>query len=123
VFREGTDRRRAPSFVGEDIAIIFRHAMNTYRLLFYLNADERRNNDSYWRVAYGVAGMPLVRSLIDCLYNVTAILQNPAEQGRAYRRSGIKKTLNDLDEDYRRYHDQPQWEAYILGCPTWSPSP
>jgi hypothetical protein len=53
--------------------------------LFYLNADERRKNDCYWKVIDGVAAMPLVRSLIDCLYNVTAILQNCAVQGPAYR--------------------------------------
>jgi hypothetical protein len=47
-------------------------------------------------LTYGIAAMPLVRSLIDCLYNVTAILQNPAEQGAAYRKSGIKRTLIDL---------------------------
>ena len=113
VFREGSDHLRAPSFVGEDISTIIRHALSTYQLLFYLNADERRKNDCYWRVTYGVAAMPLVRSLIDCLYNVTAILQNPAEQGRAYRKSGIKKTLMDLEEDYQRYRGQPRWEAYI----------
>jgi len=44
---------------------------------------------------------------------VTAILQNPAEQGRAYRKSGLKKTLLDLDEDDRRYHGQPKWEADV----------
>ena len=113
VFREGSNHLRAPSFVGEDISIIIRHALSTYLLLFYLNADERRKNDCYWRVTYGVAAMPLVRSLIDCLYNVTAILQNPAEQGPAYRKSGIKRTIIDLDEDYHRYRGQPQWEAYV----------
>jgi len=113
VFREGSDHLRAPAFVGEDIAIMIRHALSTYRLLFYLNADERRTNDCDWRVTYGVAAMPLVRSLIDCLYNVTAILQNPTERGGAYHKSGIKKTLIDLDEDYQRYRGQPRWEAYV----------
>jgi len=113
VFREGSDHLQAPSFVGEMISIMIRHALSTYHLLFYLNADERRKSDCYWRVEYGVAAMPLVRTLIDCLYNVTAILQNPAEQGRAYRKSGIKKTLIDLDEDCQRYRGQPQWEAYV----------
>lgn len=113
VFREGSDHLHAPSFVGQDVAIVLRHALSTYHLLFYLNADDRRKDDCYWRVNYGVAAMPLVRSLIDAFYNVTAILQNPAEQGPAYRKSGIKKTLIDLNEDYQRYRGQPQWEAYI----------
>ncbi len=113
VFREGSQHLDAPSFVGEDIAIMVRHALSTYKLLFYLNADERRKNDCDWGVTYGVAAMTLVRGLIDCLYNITAILQSPAEQGRAYRKSGIKKALADLEEDYQRYRGQPQWEAYV----------
>ncbi len=113
VYREGSDHLCAPFFVGEDICIMIRHAVSIYRLLFYLNADERRSDDCFWRVKYGVAAMPLIRSLIDCLYNVTAILENPAEQGRSYRRSGIKKLLIDLDEKSDRYRGQPRWEAYI----------
>jgi hypothetical protein len=113
VFLEGSQHLRAPSLVGENIAIMIRHALSTYQLLFYLNADERRKNDLDWKDTYGVAAMPLVRSLIDCLYNMTSILQNPVERGAAYHKSGIKKTLIDLDEDHRRYRGQPQWEAYV----------
>jgi hypothetical protein len=57
--------------------------------------------------------MSLVRSLIDCLYNVTAILQSPADKGPAYRKSGLRKILNDLDEDHQRYSGQPEWESYV----------
>ena len=46
------------------------------------------------------------RSLIDCLYNVVAILEDPVEKGPQYRKSGLKKTLDDIDEDLRRYADQ-----------------
>jgi hypothetical protein len=60
VFREGPDHLRAPSFVGQDLALMIRYAMSAYKLLFYLNADERRKNDSYWQVTYGVTAMPLV---------------------------------------------------------------
>jgi hypothetical protein len=91
VFREGSDHLGAPSFVGEDISIIIRHALSTYQLLFYANADERRKNDCYWRVTYGVAAMPLVRSLIDCFYNVTAILQNPLSGARLITRVALKR--------------------------------
>jgi hypothetical protein len=113
VFREGPAHISAPSYVGQDIALIFRYAISIYNPLFYLNADERRRDDVYWNTRYGVTAMSLVRSLIDCLYNVTAILENPAERGPAYRKSGIKKTLTVLDEDQSKYAGQEKWEEYI----------
>jgi hypothetical protein len=92
---------------------MLRYSLSIYNLLFYLNADVRRQEDSNWQVRYGVSAMSLVRSLIDCLYNVTAILQNPAEAGPAYRKSGLKKVLKDLEEDHTRYAGQPKWELYV----------
>src|SRR6266478_656154 len=87
VRREGTKYLQAPDFVAEDLFIIVRQALATYHLLFYLNADERRGQDCYWNNQYDVVTAPLVRSMIDCLYNITAILEDP-ERGVAYRTSG-----------------------------------
>jgi hypothetical protein len=113
VFREGRTHIAGPPYVGEDIATILRYAASIYNLLNYLNADARRKEDCYWYSRYGVTAMSLVRSLIDCLYNTTAILENPAVRAAAYRKSGLRRTLNDLDEDYRTYRGQPEWEAWI----------
>src|ERR1035437_3609773 len=77
--REGPRYLSAPPFVAEDLFMMVRNTMATYNLLFYLNADERREDDCYWNPAYGVVTAPTVRSMIDCLYNVTAILENPAQ--------------------------------------------
>jgi|ERR1035438_9412119 hypothetical protein len=90
VFREGAAQVGWPAYVSEDIAMMLRYSRSIYNLLFYLNADVRREGDCDWHTHYGVSALSLVRSLIDCLYNVTTILQNPKENGAAYRRSGIK---------------------------------
>jgi hypothetical protein len=90
-----------------------RYAASVYNLLNYLNADDRRKGDCYWHQRYGVTAMSLVRSLIDCLYNVTAILENPAEKGPTYRKSGLKRTLDDLNEDYERYRGQKAWKSFV----------
>lgn len=58
--------------------------------------------------------MSLVRSLIDCLYNVTAILQDPIPKGAEYRKSGLRKMLADLDDDERDYGGDPKWDAYVI---------
>lgn len=112
VKREGPKYLRAPAFVAEDIHMMIRQAIATYNLLFYLNADERRDGDCYWNPNYGVVTAPLVRSMIDALYNITLILEDPAENGPAYRKSGIKKRLLDIEEDRQTYAGKPEWEDY-----------
>lgn len=113
VFREGVSQSGWPPFVSEDIATMLRYSRSVYNLMFYLNADERRRDDPNWSIQYGVSAISLIRSLIDCLYNVTAILQNPAERGAAYRRSGLRRVLNDLEDDRQTYAGQPEWEEWI----------
>lgn len=97
VFREGPQHIAEPPYVAEDIAMLVRYGASVYNLLNYLNADERRKGDCYWYVRYGVTAMSLVRSLIDCLYNVIAILEDPAEKAP---RSGLKKSLDDIDRTF-----------------------
>jgi hypothetical protein len=111
VRREAAQRLPAPEFVAEDMFTIIRHALATYHLLLYLNADERREQDCYWKEQYGVVAASLVRSMIDCLYNITAILEAP-QKGVVYRKSGLKKRLADIEEDERNYGGKPEWDAY-----------
>jgi hypothetical protein len=102
-----------PEFVTFDLHVLIRQAQHTYDLLFYLNADDRRETDSYWRPAYTVVVLPLIRNMIDCLYNITAILQDPWKNGLWFRKSGYKKLLEGLDQDQARYGGDPEWDAWI----------
>ena len=113
VFREGRNHIPGPEYIAEDITTLIRYAAAVYNFLNYLNADERRKNDCWWFVRYGVTAMSLVRALIDCLYNVMSILENPTERAVTYRKSGLKKTLDDLDEDLERYGGNRAREEYI----------
>lgn len=102
-----------PDFVSFNLHLLIRQAMHTYDLFFYLNADERREKDCYWRPAYSILILPLIRNMIDCLYNITAILQNPGANGPWYIMSGLKKILDALDEDEARYGGRPDWDQWI----------
>lgn len=89
--REGHKHISAPPDVPHDIAVMLRYSVSVYRLLFYLNADTRRRSDPDWNERYGVTGMQLVRSLIDCLYNITRILEKPAKMDRRIARAVFGK--------------------------------
>ena len=110
--REATKLMK-PSFAAIDIAVMLHQSISIYNLFFYLNAEERRKKDPDWRVAYTVASLPLVRSMIDALYNITVILDKPGPKGYEFRESGFKQTLAALDADERRYGHDPQWAERI----------
>lgn len=90
-----------------------RQTMYTYDLLFFINADERREKDPDYRVAYSAVSLPLIRCMIDCLYNITLILTNPGLMGYKFRASGYRKMLASLDEDEARYGGDPKWDDWI----------
>jgi hypothetical protein len=95
----------------EDIYILVRQAQRTYDLFFYLNAEEHRKEPS-WRAYYTFAALPLVRSMIDYLYNITAMLEDPGNKPAEFRMSGYKMALDALGEDEQKYAKNPD--------PTWA---
>jgi hypothetical protein len=113
VKREAPRLLAAPPFVAVDLHVLIRQAMHTSDLFFYVNADERRETDCFWRNTYTIVTLPLVRNMIDCLYNITAILQDPASNGSWFRKSGFNKALAALDEDEERYGGQAKWDNWI----------
>jgi hypothetical protein len=98
----------------EDIYVLLRQAQRTYDLFFYLNADEHRKGPS-WRAYYTFVALPLVRSMIDCLYNVTAMLEDPRSKPAEFRKSGYKMALLALEEDERKYgkNPDPSWAEWF----------
>jgi hypothetical protein len=113
VKREAPKLLVAPGFVAFDLHVLIRQAQHTYALFFYLNADERRETDCYWRPSYTIVALPLIRNMIDGLYNITAILQDPGHNGPRFRRYGYKKLLAGLDDDQARYGGTAEWDEWI----------
>ena len=102
-----------PPFVTEDLHVLIRQAMCTYDLFFYINSDERRKTDCYWKDEYTIVTLPLIRNMIDGLYNITSILQDPRANGIKFRKSGFNKALLSLEADKAKYGGDPRWDAWI----------
>jgi hypothetical protein len=113
VKREAPALLPAPEFVAMDLHVLMRQAMRTYDLLFYVNADARRETDCYWKPEYTMVTLPLIRNMIDSLYNMTVILQDPARNGSWFRKSGYRQWLKAVDEDQARYGGKPEWDEWI----------
>jgi hypothetical protein len=113
VDREARKLGFKPVYSSKDIYFLIRHAQQTYNAFFYVNADERRQSDFAWRPAYLAVMLPLVRTMIDCLYNITPILLRPGANGYWFRSSGYKSILESLDRDEARYGGNPGWDDWI----------
>ncbi|MGA2302193.1 MAG: hypothetical protein ABSG77_16035 [Candidatus Acidiferrum sp.] len=113
VQREGPQHGLKPGYVTPDIYFLLRQSQQTYSVFFFMNADERRQKDCDWRVAYSAVILPLIRTMIDCLYNITAILQNPGLKGYEFRASGYRLVLQALDDDQTRYGGDPKWDDWV----------
>jgi len=113
VDREGPGLKFAPDYVSVDLFALIRQATFTCKFFFYLNADERRAEDTHWDTAYTFVAAPLVRTIIDCLYNITYILQAPRSNGKAFRQAGYRKELEGMDSDEKKYSGQSDWDDYF----------
>jgi hypothetical protein len=111
--REGLQTLSAPFYMYADLFILIRQARNTYDFLFYVNADERRSSDVDWRSEYTFICAPLVRSMIDGLYNITMLLEDPWVYGPRFRKSGYRKIFLGLDIDEKRFGSKSNWQKFI----------
>ena len=113
VQREGGDLIRSRT-AAEDIYIMVRLAQRAYDLFFYLNAEEHRKNPS-WRAYYTFVVLPVIRSMIDYLYNITVMLEEPRIKPAEFRRSGYRMAFEALDEDEQKYanNPDPRWAEWF----------
>jgi len=72
VQREAVKTVKPPS-LAVDVYVMIRHVLKTYELFFYINSDEHRTKDPGWHVGFSAAALPLIRCMIDSLYNITML--------------------------------------------------
>ena len=98
----------------EDIYVQVRQAQRTSGLFFYLNAEEHRKGP-HWHAIYTIVALPLIRSMIDSLYNITAMLEDPGSKPAEFRRSGYRMALEALEEDKVKYGSNPdaRWADWL----------
>ena len=107
VEREGPKYLNHP-FLSTDLGMLLRQCTYTYDLIFYINADERREQDYAYRQGYSFALLPLIRTMIDALYNATAMMEDTS-LASVFRASGYKQLLLDLEIDKQRYGTDQRW--------------
>jgi hypothetical protein len=112
VLREGHKQIHAPDTFHPDIFISIRQAQNTYNFLHWVHSDDLRGSAG-WRDEYTVACEPLIRNLMDNLYTITLLLQDPFTRGRQFRASGTRKSLLYVAAEEARYKGKPEWDKWV----------
>jgi len=112
VEREGIIRLPSPNYVVTDLGVIMRQAVHTYNLFYFLNSEEITASTGY-RQGYSFAALPLIRTMIDCLYNTTVLLEDPSKRGPSFRKSGYRKLLQSLEEDLASDGGIPKWDVFL----------
>ena len=102
-----------PPFAAVDIYMMVKQSLTIFKLSFSLVAGERNRDDIGRNSGYSAAAFPLIRCMIDCLYNITVILTNPGVKANQFRRSGYKQRLTALQEDEARYSGNQQWREQL----------
>ena len=102
-----------PQFAAIDIYMMLRQSVTIFKLSFSLVAGEKNRDDITRNVSYSAAAFPLIRCMIDCLYNITIILSDPLVKANQFRRSGYKQRFKALDEDEARYSGNEKWRDQI----------
>lgn len=105
--REGHSVIRHP-YLNADLTMLLKQVTYTYDLLFYVNADERREADPAYRQVYSFVILPLIRTMIDGFYNATSLLDD-ISRAAEFRASGYCQSLTALTEDQRRYGTDSRW--------------
>lgn len=111
VEREGS-HRIPQSPVPLDTGIILRQLVLTYNLILFLNADERRYDDTDYQQPYSFVILPLVRTMIDGFYNCTALLDDP-RRSRVFRISGLYRIRESIRADQARHGQDSRFQQYL----------
>jgi hypothetical protein len=109
VEREGVKTTK-PAFTAADVTVLLRQSLSIYELMCFVNADDTRKSPG-WKPAYTAVLISLIRSMIDCLYNITMLLTHPSRRYQ-FRESGYKLALEALDEDETCYGGDQKWDKY-----------
>ena len=84
---------------------------NTYHSVRYLCAD--RPSDASRRPEFAISVPPLARTLVDTLFNIVFLFENPGAHIRWYWRSAWREYREDLDRYKESYGSDACWSEWI----------
>jgi hypothetical protein len=97
--------------LAEILAATTRVADNTYQTIRFLIADKPPNPSR--KPKYVLSVPPLTRAILDSLFNVVFLLENPEDHLDWYLRAGWREAYEEHDRYVRRHGDEAEWSAWL----------
>ena len=82
---------------------------NTYRSIRYLCAD--RPADVNRRMEFAVSVPPLARSILDSIFTIVFIMDDPSNRLEWYYKSGWREAKEEYERHQQAYGSDPDWEV------------
>jgi len=91
--------------------LTFRVALNTYNTLVYICADKQP--DPFRKLEFTISCPPLVRTLVDSLFNVVFVLEDIEPRTVWYYKSGWREIQERLIRYGRTYGSLEEWNEWF----------
>ena len=114
--REGS-RLLPGSPITIDISVILCQLTQTFNLIRFINGEQTRFENYAYRQQYSFVILPLIRTMIDGLYNCTSLLDDPS-RGLSFRVSGYYRMREGLRADEEKYSTDPRWTEHLANART-----
>jgi hypothetical protein len=91
-----------------------RLARSTFRTISYLCADIRQTqHDWNWETTLVLPA--LNRTILDSVFSIVFMLEDPANRSRWYHESGFREAKEELERYKNQYAALPEWEEWLKG--------
>lgn len=91
--------------------LTFRVALNTYRSMAYVCGD--KPPDPLRRLEYAISCPPIVRTLVDTLFNVIFALEDLEQRATWYYKSGWREDQEKLEQYEKEYGHLEEWKSWL----------
>lgn len=96
-----------PIFFFADLYVTLRQSREIVSLLCWIYTDESRQDGFDRTKGYALQALQLICALVDRLYNLLALLDDPCGNAVLFRKDGYWRMKIGLDEDEKLYSNEP----------------
>lgn len=88
-----------------------------YDVIRYILADYPEDNAR--KASFCIAAFPIARTILDSLFSIVFLFDNPVENAKWYMRSSWREHREELDRFMERYSADPDFNEYIENRNKW----
>lgn len=97
----------ARTILQQSVSVVF----DTYNTILFICADDREHVPR--KLEFSLATTPLARTILDCLFNVIYLLDDPPSRADDYYKAGWREFAEEYMRFSRAYESDPAWTEWL----------